>query len=132
MMIRICAVIVSALGAWSTAGCASIFASGPDAVQVSSNPEGARVKLDEVPMGKTPCVVMVPRSSDGVFTFELPGYRTETVDLDKVVNGMTFLNLLWGIYLGPVGFLIDGVSGNIGKYPNTHIHAELRPVPIEP
>ena len=115
-MMRKSAVAVLALAvALSTSGCASILSPGPDKVPVMSHPSGATVKLDGVEVGKTPCVVKVPRDSDGLFTLEQEGHEPFTVDRDRVMNGLTCLNLLLP-YVCPAGFLIDVVTGNIGKY----------------
>ena len=110
-------------------GCATLFASGPDPVFVSSEPLGASVKLDQVPVGVTPCQVSIQRHSEGVFIFELAGYQMETVDLDKVVNGVTFVNLAWILIwpMVPVGFAIDWASGHIGKYSTDPIVVILTP-----
>lgn len=121
-----------ALIAPAAMGCATLFAPGPDMVPVYSNPSGAVVFLDKIEVGRTPCLVAVPRSSEGVFTLERVGYETATVDRDKVCNGLTALNILGGVYLGPAFFLIDVISGSIGKYSTQPIHVELRPVKPPP
>lgn len=118
------------VGAVTLGGCATLFAPGPDIVQACSEPQGAVVKLDDVVVGRTPCFVSVERSSEGVFTFELEGYETATVDRDKVCNGMTALNLLGGYVTIPVFFAIDILSGNIGKYSTKPIYVQL--VPLKP
>ena len=113
-------------------GCAALFAPGPDMVRVHSKPSGATVFLDKVEMGRTPCIVAVPRSSEGVFTFEREGYETATVDRDKVCNGLTALNLLGGYLTMPLFFAIDALTGKIGKYSTQPIHVELKPVKPPP
>lgn len=109
-------------------GCATLFAPGPDEVMVFSEPSGARVRLDGNPVGTTPCVVSVPRSSEGLFRLELAGYETATVDRDKVCNGLTALNLLGGYVTIPLFFAIDILSGNVGKYSTKPIRVILKPV----
>ena len=121
-----------ALIAPTAMGCATIFAPGPDMVPVYSNPSGAVVFLDKLEVGKTPCIVAVPRSSEGVFTFEREGFETVMVDRDKVCNGLTALNLLGGWITMPLFFAIDAIAGNIGKYSTQPIHVELKPVKPPP
>jgi hypothetical protein len=121
-----------ALAAPAVMGCATLFAPGPDMVPVYSKPSGATVYLDKLEVGKTPCVVPVSRDSEGVFSFQLAGYEPVTVDRDKVCNGITALNLLGGIYLGPVFFIIDAIAGNLGKYSTKPIQVELKPIPEPP
>jgi hypothetical protein len=119
---------VLAVSVWaSSTGCGTLFASGPDAVPVSSTPSGAKVTLDGQPCGTTPTVVAVPRGSEGVFRFELEGFERMTVDRDKVLNGVTFFNMLGGYITIPLFYLIDIVTGNIGKYSTNPLHVELVP-----
>lgn len=106
--------ILAACVSVSTSGCASMFSPGPDHVMVSSRPEGADVWLDDEPVGRTPVIVPVERGSDGRFRLEMEGHPPLEVDRNKVVNGLTFLNLL--LPLWPLWFAVDAVAGNIGKY----------------
>ena len=113
-------------------GCATLFAPGPDMVPVRTTPSGATVYLDGMEAGRTPCIVAVPRSSEGLFRFELAGYEPVTVDRDKVCNGLTALNLLGGWITMPLFFAIDAFTGNIGKYSTKPLHVELKPVKTPP
>jgi hypothetical protein len=128
---RILAILGASCLAWSTSGCASLFNPGPDFVPVSTRPPGATVSLDGVPVGKSPIIVPVPRSSEGVFTFELEGYEIATVDRDKVLNGITCVNLAWILVwpMVPVGFGVDLIAGNAGKYSVQPIRVDLAPLP---
>ncbi len=110
------------------AGCASTVSSGPDMVPVNSAPEGARVLLDGVAVGRTPMTVAVPRNSDGLLTFELAGYERVEVDRDKVLNGWFFPgSLLWfPLWPGvPISMVVDMASHNQGKYETTPVYVEL-------
>lgn len=111
-------------------GCATMFSPGPDYVPVSTRPPGARVLLDGYQVGVSPVMVAVPRGSEGIFTFELAGYESRTIDRDKVVNGATFVNLGWILVWPavPIGFGIDALSGNLGKYSTTPLNVELVPL----
>jgi hypothetical protein len=90
------------------------------------------VSLDGVQLGKSPLIVPVPRSSEGVFTFELAGYETAKVDRDKVVNGTICLNLLWVVIWPavPISFAVDLIAGNAGKYSTHPLNVELVPAPV--
>lgn len=116
-----------ALLAVSSTGCATLFAGGPDRVLVSSDPDGASVRLDGVPVGTTPCHVDMPRGGEGVFSFELKGYEEKTLDVDKVVNGITFVNAAWILFwpMVPVSLGIDVVTGNVSKYSTDPIFVRL-------
>src|SRR5262245_10421865 len=89
------AVTALALSALAT-GCATIIDDGPDMVPVESTPEGARVSLDGVPVGVTPCTVAVDRKGEGIFAFELAGHKTAVLDREKVLHGWIFGNLVFG------------------------------------
>src|SRR5262245_3227600 len=113
----------------SLPACATIVASGPDLIPVNSSPEGARVLLDGQPIGVTPTSIAFARKCEGLLTLELDGFQPRVVDVDKVVNGWFFGNILFG---GPIGMAIDLIASNQGKYPDGAIFVELVPVPARP
>lgn len=119
------------LAAFLTPACATMFAPGPDMVPVNSVPEGARVSLDGVPVGRTPCTVAFNRPGEGVLKFDAPGYESATVDRDKVLNGMFIVNILWGM-LSPIPFAIDLAASNQGRYSATPVYVELLSVTTTP
>lgn len=113
--------IVSLLG---HAGCATIVSSGPDLIPVNSEPSGAKVLLDGIPVGRTPMTAAVNRKSDGVFTFELDGYSQAVRDESKVMNGWFAGNiLLFGFAV--IGIPVDLITSNQGKYSTDPIFVEL-------
>lgn len=115
------------LGLAALAGCATALNPGPDLVPISTRPNGAEVFLDGRHVGRTPLVLPLPRDSRGELRFERRGYAVAHVDLDKVLNGATFMNLAW-VFVWPavpLGFLIDAATGHIGKYPTAHLDVEL-------
>jgi hypothetical protein len=111
-----------------TGGCASLFSPGPDFVAVGTMPPGAKIRLDGVPVGFTPMLLPIDRRSDGVLSFELAGYQTETVDLDKVLNGWFVANVLWlPVWpVVPLGMAIDLMGSNQGKYSRRPVQVELK------
>jgi hypothetical protein len=100
-------------------------------VSVSSTPEGAKVSLDGVEIGKTPMIVPFERDCEGVLRFELAGYQTKTMDVNKVANGWFVANLLWFPVwpVVPVGMIVDLIGHNQGKYSTRPIRAVLTPMP---
>ena len=104
--------------------CATIIASGPDPVPINSRPEGARVSLDGQPVGVTPFTALFPRNCHGMLTFRLEGYENRSYDVDKVVNGWMFGNLIFG---GLIGIAVDLIMSNQGKYSTMPIYVELVP-----
>lgn len=124
-----------ALGAilLSAGGCASLVSPGPDFVAVGTMPPGARVRLDGVAVGVTPMILPIDRRSDGLLSFELEGYATQTVDLDKIVNGWFLGNLLWlPIWpVVPLGMIVDIAGSNQGKYSTRPVQIELKKIEAE-
>lgn len=134
MAMRKIAAILLAGAALSSIGCASIVAGGPDLVPVNSTPPGASVSRDGIPMGKTPLLVPFDRSCEGVLVFELEGFETLTLDVDKVLNGWFVGNLLWfPLWPGvPIGMIVDLCTSNQGKYSTAPIHVQLKPASPKP
>ena len=98
-------------------GCATLVNSADQNVSFVSDPEGALVKIDGVPVGRTPAVVPVRRKGGSkTVHFELPGYKTTTMTLKKSIDGWVAGNLLIG---GIIGLGIDAVSGRGGSFPNS-------------
>ena len=118
--------MLAACAAMFLPSCASIVASGPDKVMVNSDPDGARVSLDGIPVGRTPCAVEVPRNSDGLLTFELDGYQRAVVDLDRSFNGWILGNLVigGGLFPGLIQFLQQGLV--LGVAPVRAVHRDDR------
>ena|SRR3990167_3288302 len=106
-------------------GCATIVASGPDSVPVSTTPGGAKVYLDGNLVGQTPTVVSINRKGEGIIRLELDGYEPVTIDRDKVLNGWFLGNIILG---GLIGITIDLVTSNQGKYSEEPVYAQLTPV----
>jgi hypothetical protein len=113
-----------ALGLVLLTGCATILQSGPDCVPVRSEPEGARVYLDGMPVGTTPMMVSINRKDEGVIEVKKDGYEPVVVDRDKVLAGWFLGNLLIG---GVIGAGIDLITSNQGKYSETPVFAQLHP-----
>lgn len=111
------------LGLLSLTGCATILQQGPDHITVNSNPSGAKVFLDGQPIGTTPMVAVVNRSSEGIFRLEANGYEPVTLDRDKVVSGWVFGNILLG---GLIGLGVDLATHNQGHYAEEPIYMNLQ------
>jgi PEGA domain len=114
--------MVSLLPVLLTPGCATILAGGPDLVPIDTKSQGAKVTLDGVAVGRTPCTVTFARSCEGVVKLEADGYEPSVVDQDKVLNGWFLGNILLG---GLIGITIDLCTSNQGKYSTTPLVVEL-------
>jgi hypothetical protein len=103
-------------------GCATIFSSGPQTLNITSDPSGATYQYG-VYSGKTPSSLQASRAELAhVATFTLPGYETATVPVDTGIQGSTWWDILF-----PIGFAVDFASGNAYKVENPNVSATLTP-----
>jgi hypothetical protein len=109
----------------ASSGCATIMAGGPDHVPVATNPPGATVFVDNMPVGTTPMVVTLNREhSNGVIRIELAGFAPVTVVRAKNINGWFWVNFCFG---GVIGIIVDLVTGDIKAFDDTPITLGLTP-----
>ena len=120
------ALLVSVLGTLGlVSGCATIMAGGPDHVPVSTNPPGATVFVDNMPVGTTPMMVTLNReTSSGMIRLEMAGFQPVTVVRAKGINGWFWANLCTG---GVIGIVVDLVTGDIKSFDDTPIAVGLTP-----
>ncbi|HEX7836768.1 MAG TPA: PEGA domain-containing protein [Kofleriaceae bacterium] len=106
-------------------GCATIMAGGPDHIPVATNPPGATVFVDNLPVGQTPTVVTLDRThSNGVIRIEMAGFAPIVIAREKTINGWFWANLCLG---GVIGIVIDLVTGDIKAFDDTPIVIGLTP-----
>jgi hypothetical protein len=109
-----------------TFGCASILSKSQYPVSIGSVPEGASITIEDkkgeqIYKGKTPTTVTL-KSGAGFFsgatytvTFEKPGYESQTMVIEKQMDGWYIGNILFG---GLIGLLIvDPATGAMWKLP---------------
>ena len=113
---------VIAIGLVILTGCASIVASGPDTMTVSSEPPGATVFLDSFQVGVTPTILRVDRSMQGLLILRKEGYNPAVWQISKPINGWFFGNLFFG---GIIGIVVDAATGNIVKFSDAPIRINL-------
>ena len=66
---------------------ATLFQAGPKKVRVNSDPEGAKVYLNDDPVGTTPMTVSLNHKNDAVFRIEKAGYDRVVLTRGKVLSG---------------------------------------------
>src|SRR5678815_3859157 len=110
-------------------GCATLFSGGPQAVTFTSNPPGAQVLIDGVPIGATPMTGMLDRTTFGTHytTLRYPGFEPQRFLLEKSLNGVAILNLSSGCF-----WLTDALTGAMIEYSPNAYHLELRPAGMPP
>jgi hypothetical protein len=106
-------------------GCATIMAGGPDRIPVSTNPPGATVFVDNIPVGQTPVMVTLDRQhSSGVIRIEMPGFAPVAIVRTTSINGWFWANLCFG---GLLGIVVDLVTGDIKAFDDAPIAIGLTP-----
>lgn len=104
-------------------GCATIFGSGPQAINMKSEPQGAAYQYGPY-SGKTPDTVQASRAELAhTATFALAGYESKTVPVETGIQGVTWVDVLFW-----PGFIVDFVTGNAYKVNTPDVTASLTPV----
>jgi len=102
-------------------GCATIFSNSSDPVSFNSVPEGAKVQINGMNVGRTPVTVPVKRSiSPPQVQLKLDGYEPQYIMLQNSFAGVGFLNILFW-----PGFIIDAATGTMMKYEPLSYEIEL-------
>jgi len=128
MMKNARSIVVLALGvafALATCGCATVVNGTSQKIQVSSDPVGAVVKVDDKSTYTTPARVRLERRKDHALVFTKDGYAAETVKLTHVLSEVVVGNTLLG---GPLGWAFDACAGTQYKLIPDPVHVELRKI----
>ena len=102
--------------------CATLFSRSKDTIHFTSKPTGPLIYKDVIEICTTPCSYDFKRKlSKTKLEFELDGYQTKLITLDKQFNVVSVLNLgnLWG-------WGIDLISGSIVKYDRKSYNVTLK------
>ena len=95
-------------------GCATFLNDPEQMVAFNSEPDDATVAIDGITMGKTPCVLPVPRKGwDKIASFSKEGYKTVQLTMKNTLSGSVAGNILLG---GIIGLGVDAISGRGGGY----------------
>jgi hypothetical protein len=115
--------IVGATVLLTLSGCATVFSSGPQTLNLKSEPPGATYQYGPY-SGKTPDTVQASRAELAhVTTFTLAGYESKTVGVETSVQGVTWVDVLFW-----PGFIVDFVTGNAYKVNTPDVTATLTPI----
>jgi hypothetical protein len=121
---RGCLVVVMALSiVFSTTGCATLFAAGPDTIPVQTNPPGAWVYVNGMAMGQTPTTIQLDRSRPGQIQIYLPGFQPVMMYRSKTLNGWFIVSILF--FLVPI--VVDLATGNWQRFDDGPIMIGLTP-----
>jgi len=104
-------------------GCATIINGTSQKIQVTSDPTGAVVQVDEKSSYATPVRLRLERRRDHALVFSKEGYESQTVKLMHVISEAVAGNTLLG---GPLGWVFDIFAGTQYKLMPNPVHAELK------
>lgn len=92
-------------------GCASVAGDNNKIVRVTSKPEGAKVYVNNNPVGITPTRVAINNTwSPTLITFRKKGYEESSSQVNTSFQTIGLLNL----FFWP-GFIVDAATGNTMK-----------------
>ncbi len=101
-------------------GCATVFKGTDQVLTITSDPDGATVRIDGKPVVVTPLSTKVKKNSADSIMVEKDGFRTETMPLDKKFDGVTLLSIFWD--LGTTDF----VTGAAYEYQPSTYHFKMK------
>ena len=104
-------IVLSALAMTILSSCASIAGDNSKMVQVNSTPQGAKVYLNNAPVGTTPTQIAINNTwSPTVITLKKKGYEDSSAEINTAFQTVGLLN----IFFWP-GFIIDAATGSTMK-----------------
>ena len=110
--------------AFNVVGCASVMNGSSQNIGITSTPTGAKVTIDNKPVGVTPVVTDLSRKDGHIVTIEMPGYKPVGLTLAKGTSNWVWGNLFL-LPAAPIGLGIDYVNGGMYKLSPEQIHADL-------
>lgn len=119
-----------ALLALCTTGCATLMAGGPDHVPVMTNPPGAYVYLNGIPVGQTPMHLLLDRDRDANIQIYLPGFAPVQLARAKEFNWWFVGSIVLVGLVVPL--IVDLATGNFKKFDEGTIAIGLTPLAAPP
>lgn len=107
-MLNVLPLLAAILAAILGSGCATILQGTTQQITITSDPDGADVKIDGTYRGTTPMAVDLERKRSHVVQILKEGYRTETVQIQREMGGAVAGNIILG---GFIGWGVDAASG---------------------
>ena len=102
--------------------CATIFKGSKEAVNFTSQPQGAKVIVNGTVLGTTPVELNLKTNQSYTIEFKKDGYQTRTVVLNNSVSGgYVVLDVLGGL----IPVIIDAATGNWYTLDQEHVNAVL-------
>ena len=108
-------------------GCASIVDGRKEPVSFSSDPPGAQIFINGMPMGVTPASIVLERSDFGKANviFKKEGYQDQQAILETSLNMWFFGNVIFGWVIGSS---TDAVTGAMWKFAPNSYYVSMPPL----
>lgn len=116
---------VTLIALFLLSGCATVIKGRTQTVPVSSDPAGAEIIVNHVPMGITPAQLELRRKHDYIITLQKDGYAPASVPVLKSIGGAVWGNILAG---GLIGWGVDATSGAQYNLSPETVYVRLRPI----
>ena len=127
MKLMIGKIAVAAVAATMVSGCATVLRGTEQDYAITSTPPGATVTTTTGVECVTPCELKLKRKDGFTATFTLPGYETQTAEVDSVFTGGAALagNAIFG---GLIGAGVDASNGSLNGLSPNPLNVDLVPV----
>lgn len=102
--------LLAVAGVAIIAACATIMHGSSQDVGISSSPTGAKVTIDNMPLGMTPVVAHLRRKDNHVIKIEMDGYQPFEMPTTRKVSGWVWGNIVFG---GLIGLAVDAITGGL-------------------
>ena len=124
----------------SLAGCATIVNGRTVAIPIASNPPGAQVTIDSVPVGTTPLVTSVLRRTSHVVRITYDTFPAQSFALTRKISPSIWTNAIFYMLTAPVDFATgsawtmrpDTVTALFGSPPSASAQGMRAELPIAP
>jgi hypothetical protein len=111
------------------AACGAVFNGSTDVVSFSSEPPGATVLVNGMPVGRTPLAASLDSRRSQNVEFRLDGYEPRVVVLNSSLTaGYLILDIVPGLVLWIIPLVVDAATGDWNNLDQSHVHAVLDPV----
>jgi len=104
------------------ASCATMVNSTTQRINISSDPPGAQVAVDNVPAGETPTTIELKRKSQHTVKIEKAGYLPQEETILQSTSGWLAGDIIAG---GVIGLGVDAASGGMYNLTPDSISATL-------
>ncbi|MFZ4590316.1 MAG: PEGA domain-containing protein [Ignavibacteria bacterium] len=109
----------------SVSGCATILSGSKDEINLTSEPQGAKVLVNGINEGKTPLILNLKKGKDYAIEFVKEGFETKTFRLTSSLGaGWLVLDILLG---GIIGIIVDAATGDWNVFSDDFYKANLEP-----